>query len=47
LWGDLKGVFSLLDKIVETMPHLWYYELTGFVGKRNYLLMHIRKKKGY
>jgi hypothetical protein len=47
LWGDLKGVFSLLDKIVETPQHLWYYKLTGFGGKRNYLLMHIRKKKGY
>jgi hypothetical protein len=31
-----------LDKIIETLPHLWYYKLTGFCGKRYYLLMHIR-----
>jgi hypothetical protein len=27
---------------IETPLYMWYYELTGFCGKRNYLLMHIR-----
>jgi hypothetical protein len=36
----------ITDNIIETLPHLWYYELTGFGGKRYYLLMHRRFREG-
>jgi hypothetical protein len=37
-----RSVGGLLVLTIENTTHMWYYELTGFCGIRNYLLMHIR-----